>query len=132
MSNIMRPDLQNSLPSHKSDLAAAESAVRLGWPTVEPVAMELLTWLQDINWPVAQVLASFLEGVGADLAPYVRQVLQAEDDVWKYYVIQAVVARSPSLSRALEVELHRIARYPTVSEHQEEVDLVAGDALELL
>jgi hypothetical protein len=128
----MRLDLQSSLPNHKSDLAAAESAVALGWPAVEPIAMQLLEWLQDINWPVAHILAPFFERVGADMAPYVLQILRTRDEVWKYYVIQAVVARSAPLARALESELRRVAHCPTASEHEEEVDLVASEALELL
>jgi hypothetical protein len=128
----MRPNLHNSLPLHKSDLAAASSAVALGWPAVEPIVAPLLEWLQDINWPVARVLAPFFECIGADLAPHVSQILQTDDDVWKYYVIQAVVARSEPLSRVLEADLRRIALHPTVSEHHEEVDLVAREALELL
>lgn len=128
----MHPDLQDTLPRHKSDLLAAEAIVALGWPAVEPVAMQLLTWLQDINWPVAHILAPFFEEVGADLAPYVRQILETQDDVWKYCVIQAVVGRSVPLARALEVELRRLSLSPTPSEHKEEVDLVAGEALEQL
>jgi hypothetical protein len=128
----MRPDLENSLPRHKSDLSAAEAAVALGWPTVEPIALQLLTWLQDINWPVAHILAPFFERIGADLAPYIRQIIQTQDDVWKYYVIEAVVCRSRPLAHALEGELLRIAQSPTASEHMEEVDRVASEALEQL
>jgi hypothetical protein len=130
--NVMHPDLQNSLPTHKSDLEAAEAAVALGWPAVEPITMQLLEWLQDANWPVAYVLALFFESVGANLAPYVMQILQTQDEVWKYYVIRAVVGRSPPLARALESELRRIAQHPTDGERTEEVNLVAIEALELL
>lgn len=132
MSNLMRPDLQNSLPTHKSDLAAAESVVALGWPAVEPITMQLLEWLQDANWPVAYVLAPFFESIGANLAPYVLQILQKQDEVWKYYVIQAVVGRSPPLAQALESELRRIAQHPTDGERAEEVDLVAIEAMKLI
>ncbi|GAA0766519.1 DUF5071 domain-containing protein [Ideonella azotifigens] len=128
-SNFANLDLENPLPRHKSDLFAAEAAVRLGWPSVKPMAMQLLMWLQDINWPVAQVLAPFFERIGADLAPHVGQILQTQDDVWKYYVISAVVARSKPLAEALEGELRRIVQCPTDSEHTEEVDRVAAEAL---
>ena len=94
--------------------------------------MSLLEWLQDINWPVAQVLAPFFATVGADLAPYVRPVLQSQDDVWKYHIIESVVGRSMSLTQALESELRRIVQSPTQTEHAEEVDRVALEALEQL
>lgn len=124
--------LTHLLPKHKHDLAAAESLVALGWRAVEPVAEEVLTWLQDINWPVARVFAPFLAQVGADLAPYVSPILRSDDDIWKYYLIQAVVARSAPLARAVEVELRRMSQQPTASEHKEEVDQVASEALEQL
>ncbi|SRR6266480_1966528 len=128
----MRPELSALVPRHKSDLENAHSAVALGWPAVEPIVSQLLQWLQDINWPVAHVLAPFFAEVGAALAPHIRRVLETEDDVWKYYVIQAVVAHSPGLARALEAELKRVALRPTPSERKEEVDMVAQEALEQL
>ena len=128
----MHPDLQTCLPRHKADVPAAEAVALRGWPAVEPAVMSLLEWLQDINWPVAQVLAPFFATVGADLAPYVRPVLQSQDDVWKYHIIESVVGRSMSLTQALESELRRLAQSPTPSEHAEELDRVAREALEQL
>ena len=128
----MHPDLQTCLPRHKADVPAAEAVALRGWPAIEPAAMSLLEWLQDINWPVAQVLAPFFATVGTDLAPYVRPVLESQDDVWKYHVIESVVSHSVSLTQALEGELRRIAQSPTPSEHAEEVHRVAREALEQL
>ena len=128
----MHPDLQTCLPRHKADVPAAETVALRGWPAIEPAAMSLLEWLQDINWPVAQVLAPFFAKVGADLAPYVRPILQSQDDVWKYHIIESVVSRSTSLTQALEGELRRIVQSPTPTEHAEEVDRVAREALEQL
>ena len=128
----MHPDLPTCLPRHKADLSAAKAASLLGWPAVEPLTTALLEWLQDINWPVAQVLAPFFAKVGADLAPYVRPILESQDDVWKYHVIESVVSHSMSLTQALEGELRRIVQSPTPTEHSEEVDRVAREALEQL
>ena len=128
----MHPDLPTCLPRHKADLSAAKAAALLGWPAVEPLTTALLEWLQDINWPVAQVLAPFFAKVGADLAPYVRPILESQDDVWKYHVIESVVSHSMSLTQALEGELRRIVQSPTPTERSEEVDRVAREALEQL
>lgn len=91
--------------------------------------MQLLEWLQDINWPVARVLLPLFVGVGADLAPHIRHILHTQDDTWKYYIIDTVVAGSRPLAGALEGELRKIALFPTASEHAEGVDRVASDAL---
>jgi len=103
---------------------------RASWDQMEPLAMQLLEWIQDQNWPVAQILAPALANVGTPLAPGVRQVLAGNDETWKYNVIESVVARSPDLSRLLHPELERIAFEPTPSEQAEEVDRVARAALE--
>jgi hypothetical protein len=128
----MRPEFAALVPRDKTDLGAAQAAVAHGWPAVEPVAAELLEWLQDVNWPVARVLAPFLRSAGPAIALYVRQVLAGEDEVWKYNVIQSVVAGSEELVCALQADLQRIARHPTVGEKAEAVDVVACEALESL
>lgn len=65
--------------------------------------------MQDINWPVAQALQPFLTAIGAPLAPAVHAVLAGNDDIWKYWLLEAVVRRSGSLALALKPELTAIA-----------------------
>ena len=125
----MLPDLTSLLPHNKSDLERARAVVALGYPAISPIVPGVLEWLQDINWPVAQVFAPFLASIGPELAPYVRTVLETTDDVWKYYLVQAVVAASPELAKALKPQLERIAQNPTPSERHEEVNDVALEAL---
>jgi hypothetical protein len=83
------------VPTNKFDIAAAERAVALGWPGVKPVISELLEWIQDYNWPVAHMLAPFLAAVGRPLAPCLRPIFAGDDEVWKYWVIDAVLAHAP-------------------------------------
>jgi len=118
------------IPRDKSDLAAANAAAMVGWPAIEPFAEPLLAWVQDANWPVAQVLAPFLASVGVPLVPHIRQVLAGEDEGWKYSLIATIVAQSRDLTSALRPELERIAFEPTPSELAEEVSDVAREALE--
>lgn len=127
----MQPE-QSIVPRDKFDLAVASAAAHAGWPEIERVTDELLTWVQDSNWPVAGVLAPMLASVGAPLAPYVRRVLAGEDETWKYHLIQSVVASSQELSFALRAELELIAFMPTASERSEEIAAVALEALEQL
>lgn len=124
----MHPE-SSVVPFDKFDLAAANAAAEAGWPAIKPIAAQLLLWVQDANWPVAQVLAPALAGVGAPLAPYVRQILAGEDETWKYHIIGTVVAQSQELTSALRSELERIAFMPTPSERAEEVCNVAREAL---
>lgn len=117
-------------PRDKYDLEAANIVARATWDQMEPLAKQLLEWVKDQNWPVATILAPALANVGAPLVPGVREVLEGEDDTWKYNIIESVVARSPDLRRLLRPELERIAFQPTPTERAEEVDRAACAALE--
>ena len=118
------------VPTNKSDIAAAKRAVTLGWPGVQPVISELLEWIQDYNWPVAHTLAPFLASIGRPLAPYLRPIFEGDDEVWKYWVIDAVLAKAPSeLVEEFTPLLVRIADHPTARERTEELDQVAAAVL---
>lgn len=56
---------------------------------------KLMVWLQDLNWPGAQLMADFLAGLGAPVLPHVRAVLQGTDREWQYGVLTMLVARWP-------------------------------------
>lgn len=126
--HAMRPD-SAFIPHDKFDLVAANAAAGADWSQIEQVAEQLLQWVQDVNWPVARVLAPFLAGIGAPLAPHIRRVLAGDDEVWKYSLIGSVVAHSQDLVLALRSELERIAYEPTPSERAEEVSNIAREAL---
>ena len=128
----MSVDLAALVPTSKFDTDKAAALVRLGFPAVEPVIPQILEWLQDLNWPVGFVFQPFLVGIGEPLAPYVRDVLQGQDDGWKYSLLRVVVDQSPALAQALRPELERVARSPSSGEAREEVDQVAVEILEAL
>lgn len=118
------------VPESKFDLERAERAVAAGWPAIEPVVADLLEWLQDHNWPVARVLAPFLASIGDPLVPFLRPVLDGDDAIWKYWIIQAVISEAPvTVAKALRPELQRLVERPSGREVEEEVPDVATAAL---
>lgn len=123
---------QNELvPQDKFDTAAARRAMAVGWPGIEPFVAELLEWIQDYNWPVARALMPLLASIGEPLAPYLKPVLDGDDDIWKLNVIQGLlIDASAELVRHFAPTLKRIANSPTLGEHEEAVDLAAATALE--
>jgi len=123
--------IQDLIPTHKSDLQRAEAAIKAGYPAVEPILGRLIEWLQDYNWPVAHVLAPFLESVGAPLVPHIWHVLRTNDDIWKYWVIGILIQSLPK-EAAVEFrpELERLAYNPEPNERTEELDEQAREALE--
>ncbi|MGF6346805.1 DUF5071 domain-containing protein [Variovorax sp. W2I14] len=118
-------EIAHLLPVDKHDLPKAEAVVALGYPAVEALLPELITWMQDINWPVAKILTPFLAGIGEPLAPHLRMIFESEDHVWKYRVLDKLVAPSPRLAVAVEPYLLRMALEPSLGESGEEVDEIA-------
>ena len=91
---------------------------------------ELLTWLQDYNWPVARPLVSVLVKCNIELVPHIRHVLSSEDSIWKYWLITTLI---PNLGQETQSELRgdliRISRYPSDDERAEKVNLAAKEIL---
>jgi hypothetical protein len=122
-------DPRRFVPRDKHDHSRAELAIAAGYPAVEPVLPELLEWLQDMNWPVAQTLEPFLSSIGLPLAPHVRRILETDDEIWKDWIILGPISSSRELAAELEDELSRIARTPTEGEKEEELDFHAGQVM---
>lgn len=126
----MDTELSAQLPRDKLETERARAVIALGFPAVEPILPELVEWMQDINWPVAQTLQPFLASIGLPLAPHVRHVLATSDESWKYWVLRSIVMESPELVEALQAELRRLVQFPTLGEAKEEIDVLAKEILE--
>lgn len=123
-------DIRSLIPQHKKDFERTRAVIAAGYPAVEPILPELLAWLQDCNWPVAQGLAPFLASIGEPLVPHIQHVMGTDDDIWKYWMITMLMAESPEIAGAFREELERLAFAPTEREKSEELDDVARDALQ--
>src|SRR5436190_22145449 len=106
-------DVSNLIPKDKLDLDTANAAIHAGYPAVAPILPELLTWLQDCNWPVAHLLAPFLASIGMPLVPHVMKIMDSDDYVWKYWMIGAIMRYSPDVARSFRSELERLVSSPT-------------------
>lgn len=124
----MPDDIRSLIPQDKLDTDRAEQVVAAGYPAVEPILPELLEWIQDCNWPVAQVIAPFLATIGMPLLPHIRAVLATDDVMWKYWVFY-LIKNSPDLTAALREDLERYANSPTPEEADVELDERAKDIL---
>jgi len=91
------PELRSVLPKSKGDIERASATVRLGYPTVAPILPHLMRWLQDRNWPVAEIIAPFLANIGAPLLPEIRTVLRSNDDIWIMWVLNELVKPRPDI-----------------------------------
>ncbi len=123
-------DLRDLIPQNKHDLTRAQAAVARGYPEVAPILPELLEWLQDLNWPVARVLAPFLASIGPPIIPHLSRVFAGDDHIWKYWLLQCIVKDCAVVAAAFRDDLIRLARAPTAAEAREELDEMARVVLE--
>ena len=121
------------LPRTKLDTDIARRLEGLPPDTLAPHLPALLEWVQDINWPVARIIAPILARFDARIVPHLRTILQGDDDVWKYWVISAIIQEmDPAVREGVMDEIVRIINTPTEGERREEVDLVARDVMVLV
>lgn len=123
--NILR-----CIPKHKHDLRATDRVKETGFPSLNDAIPELLVWVQDANWPVAEPVASVLKNAGPKILPHIRCVLEGQDAVWKYWVIVLVIAESnPEVIEEVRDQLSRLAFNPSREDMRESVDNVAKQVL---
>lgn len=122
-------ELRELIPRHKHDIARVKQIAAVGYPAITPILPELLKWLQDYNWPVAQELAPFVQTIGGPLTPYIRLILKSDDEMWKYWIISTVVQDCPELMRNLRDDLENLVSSPTPDEAEAGVPDVAREAL---
>lgn len=120
------------LPQDKHDLERAQVLLACSESELEPYLPELLEWLGDLNWPVAQIVFEVLHKISPDkLWPFFQAILtQTEDGVWKYNCLTYIeTAFSGADLRMLQEDLEAIQANLTERDKLEEVDLMLTDLL---
>ncbi len=120
------------MPKNKHDIYAVECLDKEMPENVIPLLPELMEWLKDMNWPVANAILPLMIRYQDETTRIAMDILKKEqnDDIWKYWIIKHFVpALSDKNQRILFDSLERIANYPTKGEQVEEVNEVAKEYL---
>src|SRR3982750_1262013 len=125
----MTADIRNLVPADKHDIDAVNAAISAGYPAVEPILPDLLEWVQDMNWPVAQPLASFLATLGKTLIPHVTKLFESDDVIWKAYIVSNIVNESPDLAAEFRCYLETVVSTISKDEDEEWLRESAADVL---
>ncbi|RZK31931.1 MAG: DUF5071 domain-containing protein [Hymenobacter sp.] len=122
------------LPRNKFDDEAVERLALLSEKELLPLADELLTWLQDMNWPIAPAVAELLMPHIAAIEFPIIKIFSSNDDIWKRWVINCLLEPAPvsSITPRLRQALYRIATLPTPGEVDDELDQAAREFLDYL
>ncbi len=104
----------------KHDIEGVERIFALGYPAYRPYIPLLLSWLQDINWPIALPICLKLRGLGAEILPYLREIISGDDYIWQYWLILYLVAYlEPDVRQALKADVEAsIARNPNLAQEE--------------
>ncbi|MBP5608624.1 MAG: DUF5071 domain-containing protein [Lachnospiraceae bacterium] len=127
-------DIRKLLPKDKFDLSTTEELMMLDDDEIEAIIPDLLIWIQDMNWPVAEPIAMILIVYRKLTEKYLLDLLKPEqkDDIWKYNIITQLLMKwsSKPYDPRITAEIIRIAEKPTKGEWQESVDEAAREYLE--
>jgi len=103
----------------------------IGWDILfyKPILGNLFEWIQDINWPVAKVIIPLLIKAEKDIIPYVKDILNSNDSIWKYWVISQEVDGMDSIVKKtilieLKEDFESIIDNPTIEDKSEELDIL--------
>ena len=112
----------NLMPKDKSDNSNIEELKEIDVDEAEPILGELLEWIQDINWPIAQELMKILPRFHTKLIPHIKSVFESDDDIWKCYALCLLTDFPADSVKLLYPEIIRMANYPTEGELEEGVN----------
>jgi hypothetical protein len=115
---------------HDMDFNKVTDFYWYNYEELKPIMPELLTWLQDPNWPVAKPISQHLKTMLPDILSDLIPILESEDGVWKYNILNYffIQTKSEHYIKILPI-IERLAHNPTENDSKEEVDLLAKEIL---
>lgn len=125
--------LKSYLPKDKSDFTSVRLLKKLPEEELETISFELLAWLQDINWPIANEIIEVLIPLDNQLVPHLKRIFETNDYEWidnclRYLVRKmsktAIDGLREDLSQLIVIENSQFLEY--------EIPLVAKEILEKL
>lgn len=128
-------DINELIPKDNFDNSNIKKLAELSDEEIAPILLPLLTFIQDMNWPVAKEILPVLTKHQSVLIPLIAEVLKSEekDDIWKYWIIKKLLPLF-SLENAGKIRpcVERIVKNPTRGEAEEEVNIVALEYLKTI
>ena len=114
------------LPQNINDTQAVQRLALLPFEAIKQDVPQLLEWLQDAHWDVAEGIAEFLRPHINEITQELLFILNSDDSMWKYYVICILISKAQQkLNPVLIRDLLRIAEHPSAIDAEDTVDNVA-------
>ncbi|WP_253896093.1 DUF5071 domain-containing protein [Solibacillus sp. R5-41] len=97
---------------------------------VIPLLPQLLEWIQDMNWPVAEPVLEVLLQYPTKLIPHVEEVLLGNDDMWIYWCLVKVFPALPDFSKQVLVNAVEQLAMQKITPFNEDIVETAKEALQ--
>ena len=111
------------IPKDKFDIEAVEQLKQADEAVVVPLLPQMLEWIQDMNWPVAEPMLEVLLQYPNELTPLVEQVLMGDDDMWIYWCLVKVVPVLPFYSKLVLADaVEKIASQPVTPFNEDNIE----------
>ncbi len=123
-------EITDLIPKDKLDTKTAEKLNKYSYEEIKPIIPDLFEWIQDMNWPVARIVAEYLITISENLTTQIVEVLNSNDEMWKYWCIEVfgIYSKKPMHPDVLEI-VNRIANNPTLEEREYNISEQAIRAL---
>jgi hypothetical protein len=128
-------NIKELLPTHKSDIEAIEKiGNNYTISEIEPIVPELLTWVQDSNWPIGIAVAKLLQPYVNEISIHISTILDGNDDVWSYWCIEMLILESPQRVTSTDIldSLKRIISRKQVDDLDGDLKTKAQEAIDIL
>ncbi|MDE6665507.1 MAG: DUF5071 domain-containing protein [Ruminococcus sp.] len=127
-------DIKELLPKDKFDNNGLNRLSELTDEEIKPFIPDLLVWVQDMNFPVAEAVCRVIAGHYAVADDEIIKLLDISqtDELWKYFIITGLLPVIENPSDSLINAVRRIALNPSDSEITEEVEEVAKEYLNIM
>ena len=121
---------KNYIPKDIYDILAVKYLQYLPFKAIKEDVPKLLEWLQDLHWEVAPGIAQYLIPHINEITSELLFVLNTNDGMWKYCIINGLIKRSQSkLDPRLINALKRIAEHPSIIDAEDAVDEAAKEII---
>ena len=113
------------IPQNKIDTSTIKQLERIKTEQISTISMQLLEWIADMNWPVAQELIKVLPRFHKELMIDIKYILsdKVDDSIWKYWIINSLLPLFPPDSQTVFLPyIQRLAAM--AASNEDEKDLI--------
>lgn len=121
-------NVKDLVPKDKHDISNINKLYNLSDEEMKPIVYDLLEWIQDYNWPVAQELVPLLKEREDIIFPYMSDILRGDDFMWKYWIMDLIIPDfSIEHKNALKDDILVLINDPDIDEDTESIREIAEE-----